>query len=38
MPKAGSKHFSYTKAGIRAAKIEAKRTGKQFTRKNKKRK
>ncbi len=36
MPKVGSKHYSYTKAGVRAAKIEAKRTGKQISRKNKK--
>ena len=37
MPKVGSKHYSYTKAGMAAAKKEAKRTGKKMT-KTKKRK
>ena len=31
MPKVGSKHYSYTKAGMAAAKKEAKRTGKKMT-------
>ena len=31
MPKVGSKHFSYTKAGKKAAKDYAKRTGKSMT-------
>lgn len=31
MPKVGSKHYSYTKAGMSAAKKEAKRTGKKMT-------
>ena len=31
MPKAGSKHYSYTKSGMAAAKKEAKRTGKKMT-------
>lgn len=28
MPKVGSKHFSYTEKGMKAAKAEAKKTGK----------
>jgi len=28
MPKVGSKHYSYTKKGVAAARKEAKRTGK----------
>lgn len=28
MPKVGSKHFAYTKAGVKAAKKEAKKSGK----------
>ena len=31
MPKVGSKHYSYTKSGMTAAKKEAKRTGKKMT-------
>ena len=31
MPKVGSKHYSYTKAGMAAAKKEAKRTSKKMT-------
>jgi len=31
MPRVGSKHFSYSKAGVSAAKKEAKRTGKTMT-------
>jgi len=31
MPKVGGKHYSYTKAGMEAAKKEAKRTGKKMT-------
>jgi hypothetical protein len=31
MPKVGSKHFSYTKAGYAAAKKEAAKTGKKMT-------
>ncbi len=31
MPKVGSKHYSYTKSGMAAAKKEAKRTGKKMT-------
>ena len=31
MPKVGSKHFSYTPAGRKAAKAESKRTGKPMT-------
>lgn len=30
-PRVGSRHFSYTKAGYKAAKAEAKRTGKPVT-------
>ena len=33
MPKVGKKHFSYTKAGRKAAKEYAKKTGKKLTRK-----
>jgi hypothetical protein len=35
MPKVGNKHYPYTKAGVAAAKREAKRTGKkvQYTKK-----
>jgi hypothetical protein len=33
MPKVGNKHFSYTKAGMAAAKDEAKKTGKKVTNK-----
>ena len=36
MPKVGGKHYSYTKAGMAAAKKEAKRTGKKMTKKTKK--
>jgi len=36
MPKVGGKHYSYTKAGMTAAKKEAKRTGKKITKKTKK--
>ncbi len=36
MPKVGGKHYSYTKAGMAAAKKEAKRTGKKITKKTKK--
>ena len=35
MPKVGSKHFSYTKAGYAAAKAEAKKTGKKVVTKKK---
>ena len=31
MPLVGKKHFSYTKAGYKAAALEAKRTGKPMT-------
>ena len=31
MPKVGKKKFSYSKAGVRAAKTLAKRTGKKMT-------
>ena len=31
MPKVGGKHFAYTKAGIKKAKAEAKKTGKKMT-------
>ena len=36
MPKVDGKHYSYTKAGMAAAKKEAKRTGKKITKKTKK--
>lgn len=31
MPKVGSKHFAYTKAGMKKAKAESKNTGKKMT-------
>jgi hypothetical protein len=31
MPKVGGKHFAYTKAGMKKAKAEAKKTGKKMT-------
>ena len=34
-PKVGGRHFAYTKAGAKAAKVEAKRTGKPVERKKK---
>ena len=37
LPRVGSKHYSYTKAGKAAAKKEAKRTGKKVTHGKKKR-
>ena len=38
MPRVGGKKFSYTKAGKKAAKAYAKRTGKRMTKKYKRRK
>jgi|TARA_B100002019_G_scaffold139326_2_gene120020 hypothetical protein len=38
MPQVGSKHYSYTKKGMAAAKKEAKATGKTVTNKYKKKK
>ena len=38
MPKVGTKHYSYTKAGMAAAKKEAARTGKPMINKKKKKK
>ena len=32
MPRVGSKHFPYTKSGMKAAKAESKRTGKSVRR------
>ena len=34
MPKVGGKHYSYTKAGMAAAKAAAKKSGKKMTTKN----
>ena len=31
MPKVGGKHYSYTKAGMAAAKADAKKSGKKMT-------
>ena len=36
MPKAGKRHFAYTKKGKKAAKKYAKKVGKKVTRKSKK--
>jgi len=38
MPKVGTKHYSYTKKGMEAAKKEAKRTGKKMTKVKRKKK
>jgi len=38
MPKVGGKHYSYSKAGMAAAKKEAKKTGKKMTMKKEKKK
>jgi len=38
MPKVGGKHYSYTKAGMEAAKKESKKTGKKMTMKKGKKK
>ena len=35
MPKVGKKHYSYTAAGMKKAKAEAKRTGKKINKKKK---
>ena len=35
MPKVGKKHYSYTAAGMKNAKAEAKRTGKKIKKKKK---
>ena len=36
MPKVGSKHFSYSKSGMKAAKAYAKKTGKRVASKKRK--
>ena len=33
MPKVGKKHFSYSKAGVKAAKVYAKKIGKKIRKK-----